>query len=80
MNDSATALCSSIIYAETMPAERKHISDLASFRYTQVNPKRSAKRDLSLSVCDPESATSVLSREIKSNPTEEIKTDYTECE
>jgi hypothetical protein len=62
-----------------MPAERKHISDLASFRYTPVKPTRSAKRDLTLSVRDAESATSVLSQESKSNPIQEMKTDYTEC-
>jgi len=60
-----------------LPAERKHISDLASLRYTPVNPTRSAKRDLSLSVCDPESATSILSPE--SDTIQEIK-DHTECD
>jgi hypothetical protein len=69
-----------------MPAERKHISDLASFRYTPVKIVRSAKGSISPQVRDvePQSmrASSPLESESESNrdPVPNMKTDYSECE
>src|SRR5713226_2791360 len=71
-----------------MPAERKLISDLVSFRYDPVYPVRSAKKGTNLPVRDREPQTmnpSSSRRESKSDrdPIRAIpnntKRDYSEC-
>ena len=66
-----------------MPAERKHISDLASFRYTPVKPVRSAKGSIDPQGRDVESQAMKASSppESESNLDPILnKTDYSECE
>ncbi|KAH9983007.1 6-O-methylguanine DNA methyltransferase [Russula compacta] len=66
-----------------MPAERKHISDLASFRYTPVKLPRSAKGDISPSAPAVESLamSDLLPLENNiSNTIPEAKTDYSQCD
>ena len=67
-----------------MPAARKHISDLASFRYTPVKVVRSAKGSISPQVRDVEPQSmkdpSPLESESNRDPVPSTKTDYSECE
>jgi len=69
-----------------MPAERKHISDLASFRYTPVKVVRSTKVNICPQVRNVESqamtASSPLESESKrhGDPVPNMKTDYSECD
>lgn len=68
-----------------MPAERNHISDLSSFRYTPVNPVRSTKGNINLLVRDikPQTQAQTQSKS-KSNRNRDpipnnTKIDYSEC-
>jgi hypothetical protein len=67
-----------------MPAERKLISDLASFRYTPVKIVRSTKGNICSQVHDVEPqamrALSPLESESNRDPVPNMKTDYSECE
>ena len=69
-----------------MPAEKKRISHLASFRYTPVKAVHSTKGNICPQVRDVESqamrASSPLESESESkrDPVPNMKTDYSECE
>ena len=66
-----------------MPAEKGPEISLASFRYTPVKLARSAKGNISPSVCGAEvpakTRIALAPTERESNPILETKTDYSEC-